>query len=99
MAMAGHVATRMAATLGKDSGPSGRPEIGDDCENTSYEDIAPGGVLGSPLEQTEMKSLGRSEPQGSRMEQNQSNDILRQMAFLCLTVQNLERRMQKVCCG
>ena len=38
--------------------------------------ILPGGVLENPVEQTEMKSLGRSEPQGSRMEQNKNNDII-----------------------
>ena len=42
-----------------------------------------------------MKSLGRSDPQGSRVEQNENNDILRQITCLSSTVQNLGRQMQE----
>ena len=76
MAMAGHVATRMAVTDGEGWRPVRMPP-----KSVTTVRILPGGVLGSPVEQTDMKSLGRSEPQGSRMEQNKNNDTLRKMFF------------------
>ena len=59
-----------------------------DSEVTVNEDTAPGGVLECPMEQTAMRSLGQSEPQGSGM--------LSQMKFLCSTVQRLGQRMHDV---
>ena len=70
--MAGQVVKKLAFNDEKGSGPSGCPKKVD-SEVTVNEDIAPEGVLECPMEQTAMRSLGRSEPQGSGM--------LRQMNF------------------
>ena len=79
--MAGHIVQRMADTTGADGGPAGAHN----WSMTAY-----------PFGQTHLRQLTWPEPQGSRTEQYQNNDLLKQMTVLCATVQSLGQQMQDV---
>ena len=67
-----------------------------DGEVTVCEGVAQGGVLECPMEQTATRLLGLSEPQGSRMDQVQNQEMLRQMNCLSSTVQKLGEQMRMI---
>ena len=92
--MAGHIVKRSAVATGADGGPAGCPKWSITVKTPSLKVETPGCASDDPMGQTDRRQLTWSEPQGSRTEQHQNNDLLQQMTILCATVRSLGRQMQ-----